>query len=177
MSARQVSVPALRFGLTDAFSLQRSRVQSERERLIRRDTNGTLEAVADDMNGNALHFGVTLARQETEAKRCAGGKRMELLEDRHAARHLPVRLVDRVAQRAHGDRVLGERREGDQREQPRAERSHSDASATPKAFFFSSARRSLAFAASSNSRFLACCSIFFSSAFISRASCFSDIAS
>lgn len=54
---------------------------------------------------------------------------------------------------------------------------HSEASATPNTRFLSSPSWSRAFAASSNSRFFACSSIFFSSARISRAICFSDIAS
>src|SRR6266852_1548527 len=52
---------------------------------------------------------------------------------------------------------------------------HSEASATPNTRFLSSLSWSRAFAASSNSRFFACSSIFFSSARISRAICFSDI--
>src|SRR5437870_7828365 len=51
---------------------------------------------------------------------------------------------------------------------------HSEASATPNTRFLSSPSLSRAFAASSNSRFFACSSIFFSSASISRAICFSD---
>src|SRR5690606_26002252 len=54
---------------------------------------------------------------------------------------------------------------------------HSEASATPNTRFFSSASWSRALAACSNSRFLACCSMRFSSALISRASCFSDMLS
>src|SRR5207237_5954757 len=54
---------------------------------------------------------------------------------------------------------------------------HSEASSTPKIFFLSSASRSRAFAASSNSRFFACSSIFFSSSLISRAICFSAMVS
>jgi hypothetical protein len=54
---------------------------------------------------------------------------------------------------------------------------HSDASSTPKTFFFRSASRLRTRAASSNSRLRACSSIFFSSVLISRAICFSDIAS
>src|SRR5690606_8708469 len=54
---------------------------------------------------------------------------------------------------------------------------HSEASATPKTRFFSSASWSRALAACSNSRFLACCSMRFSSALISRASCLSDMLS
>src|SRR5512146_1523465 len=102
---------------------------------------------------------------------------MPLLEKRHAVQDPAVGLVDRVAQRADRDGILGERGNRQRQREQRDERFHSDASATPKAFFFSSASRSRARAASSNSRFLACCSIFFSSALISRASCFSDIAS
>src|SRR5262245_6808752 len=51
---------------------------------------------------------------------------------------------------------------------------YSEASSTPNMRFFSSARRSRAAAASSNSRLRACSSIFFSSALISRAICFSE---
>ena len=54
---------------------------------------------------------------------------------------------------------------------------YSDASATPNTCFFSSASWSRIFAACSNSRFFACSSIFFSSCLISRAICFSLIAS
>src|SRR5205814_2170426 len=49
------------------------------------------------------------------------------------------------------------------------------AASTPKIFFFSSVSWSRTFAACSNSRFLAWASIFFSSALISRAICFSLI--
>src|SRR6267378_2697064 len=91
--------------------------------------------------------------------------------------HLPVGLVDRVAQRADHHRLGRARALGGHQEHEDSEPHYSDASSTPNTRFLSSASSSRALAASSNSRFLACASIFFSSALISRASCFSLIAS
>ena len=119
---------------------------------------------------------VALARQDPVAKLRRRRQRMALGEEIHPLHHLAVGLVDRAAQVADDD-GLGRERRSRGKQQENREPHYSDASSTPKTRFFSSESSSRALAASSNSRFRAWVSIFFSSAFISRASCFSLIAS
>jgi hypothetical protein len=61
------------------------------------------DVVAEHAQGDAAHVHAGRARQQMEAQRGLGRQRMLALEAFHAADHLAVGLVDRIAGRGDGD--------------------------------------------------------------------------
>jgi hypothetical protein len=96
--------PALR--AHESVFLERLCVTHQRERMVRRNADGYIDALADHMQQEAIHVGAPLAWIELVAERRLRREGVHLLEEIHALHHPAVGLVDRIAQGGDHDRIV-----------------------------------------------------------------------